>query len=236
MGRSSSAAFPASRTSSRRVRLRTSRPAFDLVLRKMEQVVRVTAGRVRRQRGWDRDAGVLSEELLRALYCKAAVAAGGGIFLSLPPRLDALWHALILETQDYADVCRVLRAQVHHTCQTADDSVREKNKRVQRTLDVYAVAFPDHEPDAWCWEREAEAPPPSPKDYVCKSINGAAQCVPCSSVRTVHDLKLALRPLGGFAPAHIIYAGRRLPDDQVLGGADVPKGAVLFVVSGLRGC
>ena len=216
------------RTTTSRPRMRTTRPDFALVLRKTEHLVKAVAERTCRKMAWSRPAA-LAQELMRALYCKAVVN-GDAMDLSLPPHLDTLWHALILETRDYAEVCKAMRTTLHHTAVTEGDALDEKNKRVQATLDVYALAFPGETPDAWCWEREDG-------DLFCKCIWGKTEVIKRSLVRTVWDLKRALARTDSFGPAdmqRVIYAGRQMEDNEGL--SHLPNGATLFIVGMLRGC
>jgi hypothetical protein len=103
----------------------------------------------------------LAQELCRGLVAKSL--AKEPLELSLPPKLDVLWHELILETRLYQEVCDKLLGGtfLHHTQTTVSDPLAEKHARVERTLNQYRELF-SAEPNAWCWEQEtAEAPVPA---------------------------------------------------------------------------
>ena len=99
---------------------------------------------------------VFAKDLIRTLFLKANVAAEPMSY-SLPPRLDQGWHALILETQDYAALCTLITGVkgqlVDHTGRTANDTIDFKNLRVKQLEDRYRSVY-GVGPDAWCWERE----------------------------------------------------------------------------------
>lgn len=108
------------------------------------------ARRVANLYAWSEEQCIkLSEELFFALLCKAAYGEESRL-LSIPPRLDLLWHEFILETYPYKEFCdNVCRVFLHHTQFTADDELSVKQARVRLALSVYAKIIPSRKPDEW---------------------------------------------------------------------------------------
>ncbi|KAJ3328150.1 hypothetical protein HDU76_010505 [Blyttiomyces sp. JEL0837] len=114
------------------------------------------AKRVCKNYGWQEFHAVdLARELFRGLCCKAMVVPND-LNLSLPPRLDMVWHAFILETREYIafcdDICH--GTYLHHTATTATDPVSVKNQRVATTQLIYQTLFRKYPSGEWCWELE----------------------------------------------------------------------------------
>ncbi len=78
---------------------------------------------------------------------------------SMPAKLDQGWHALLLETQEYADLCSFLTGVegllVHHSTRTANDPIDIKNVRVESLKDLYQSTYHE-DPDSWCWDIKVE--------------------------------------------------------------------------------
>ncbi len=111
---------------------------------------------MRAAHGWSVQQGrELVSTLWRALVAKACNAAP--MTCSLPPTLDAVWHAFLLETELYARFCKEVCGGIflHHTARTANDALADKQARVTAMLAMYKSCWPDakdmHE---WCWKRE----------------------------------------------------------------------------------
>jgi hypothetical protein len=90
---------------------------------------------------------------------KARAADGDGLALSLPPRLDAAWHAALLSTRGYAALCSELLgcAMVHHDPATAGDPLEAKRARVAALRAAYAQVFAGRVPgETGWWAREGD--------------------------------------------------------------------------------
>lgn len=82
----------------------------------------------------------ITHELYNALVCKAVSI--DDLALSLPPRLDMCWHQFILETKPYEEFCnQVCGRFLHHSSTTVNDSVAQKQNRVDQTIAVYKTVF-----------------------------------------------------------------------------------------------
>jgi len=228
----------------KRVRLRAKRPAFQGAWNKIERFILPVAQEHNRRGAFGHrapnQAAVAARELARALYCKAAFT-GDALTLSLPPKLDAMWHSLILETRDYERVCKALGANIAHTARTANDSVADKNERVDETLRVYEAVFnsaPEQEAQ-WVWERERDHPPYVSSPHVTVTTpTGRRYRIPMQGADTIRQIKLRIQARGGFPPdmCQLIFAGRSLADDHTLMHYNIQSGSVLHMVSNLRGC
>jgi hypothetical protein len=102
---------------------------------------------------------VVADELLMMLLAKASAGEKDDITATMecspPPRLDVVWHALLLETKLYVEFCdKVTGIFLHHTAETAADNVAEKQRRVDLTLAIRCGIFPTIPANAWCWESE----------------------------------------------------------------------------------
>lgn len=101
------------------------------------------------------ECNVMTKELFRGLICKSIAA--NSMELSLPPKLDIAWHALILETNIYREFCEVVTGRyLEHTQMTISDSLIEKNKRIDQCVAIYKSIYHER-PDPWCWQRENES-------------------------------------------------------------------------------
>jgi hypothetical protein len=209
-----------------------------------------------RKHGWDlqeEDIAQGAALLYRALYCKSRAAAP--MSLSIPPRLDAVWHELILNTEDYAAVCATLGRTVNHTTRSAADAAKDKNMRIQRLKAAYekvygAVKSYD---DLW-WrgekEVEAEVAPQTKKraraeedidvpfEVALKSTSGKTHTVVVRPSTTVWELKCFWQDKEGTLPDQqdLIFAGRRLDEKLTLGAYNIKELCAIHVVSRLRGC
>lgn len=203
-----------------RLRLRRRRLPFEAVTLERGSFCRA-ARRVCREQKWREDrVAALAEECMRALYCKVATFEDP-LSLSLPPKLDAVWHALILETKEYRRVCRALGADVEHTTAGADDSVAEKNARVDQTVRHYQVLF-NAAPDDWCWERECERP------IRLQEVNSNRSFgVMPGNLRTLGD---ALEEAGLSAADYVCsFGGRNWPADTLLADAAIQGGSIVLL-------
>ena len=131
----------------------------------------------------------LVEELCRALYCKAVYNGGDSLECSLPPKLDHCWHDLILETQTWQKVQEKLGRTLHHTQQTAMDSVSDKNKRVDVTMYVYSREIGE-EPDPIIWEKEKD------RQLFLSALNGKPLTMRFSKNTTFNDVFSFLKNKG----------------------------------------
>ncbi len=190
---------------------------------------------------------LLAREVVRALTIKAWVGEANYFKLSLPPRMDSVWHEMVLFTAEYALLCKQVFGGcfVHHNPATAVDAIEVKNARVGNLVSLFhAKGFeePDGSDLAWCWCREDEmgSEPPTkkrsqePSDLLVtfKSLSNKT----CSfrifnwlPLKVVQDL-LAERGMGSDR-VRLIRAGSQIHDLTT-----VTDGDTIHLVDALRGC
>jgi len=190
-------------------------------------------------------AKMLERELYRALYCKTL--CWNDLSVSMPYRLDACWHELLLNTGEWAVVCNKLGRVLAHTTRTMGDSAEKKNARVNTLAVIYQQVYGE-EPDAWCWELEQDAPKGKRKAeekhvwsyYTVYSvaINGAKTAVRVTADMSVATLKHLLFHIKGYVPSttRVIFDNRKLDDDASMADRNIVSESVLHTVSILKGC
>lgn len=122
----------------------------------------------------------LTLELFRVLLCKAYVEKtmpGLSLTMSMPPLLDAAWHAMILNTEMYAAFCTNMlmlpagTGVLPHTTTTDGDELVLKNKRITVTEIMYRAMWTSQGIDIApaFWQREVpEEVAPQEDQKECK--------------------------------------------------------------------
>jgi len=205
-------------------------------------------------------AKALPVELYRGLICKTFVE--DPLSLSFPPLVDAAWHGAILNTREYAQFCLEEFGQVlQHRTSTVEDSLAEKNKRVDQTVAIYISLF-RCSPPASLWKREEPRPRRQPKrackrkriektlvskrkqyrpqtfQLFFKKLDGTTVSLKVTEQMTLSTaVKILLsRKLIVTDDVRLIYAGRVLEFEQTCGKAGLKPDNTIHVVHRLRGC
>lgn len=190
--------------------------------------------------GLDVDANhVMVREFLRALSVKDLDAPGG-----LPPKLDAVWHAVIINTRDYAALCHELRGQfIHHTTISARDDHIERQSRIDHTIHAYRKRYRE-EPLAEWWETETDELKDEGRDngyqIFVKNLNGKALTFRIPNRPTmVYWLMLAIQDKIGVCATEqrLIFAGKQLmPNKWLREDYGVNPDVTIHLVLGVSGC
>lgn len=226
---------------------------WSVVRRVLHQLVRPTVAMTISKQGWTKNASVVAQEFARALYCKAAYRGGDSLDCSLPPKLDACWHDLILgnapfcslllvpleskkrlETKRWRDVQNYLKTTLDHTQTSAEDTLAAKNKRVDTTVAIYKDIF-QQDPDQDLWERERC------HQLYLKSLNGRTLVMPIEPKTTIGDVYNFLEANGMpkdqfrliHAGCHYSYCERQ---DLRLQDAKIGYESTIHCVGMIRGC
>lgn len=201
-----------------RIRLRARGPSFERVKSSAVAPVTRAAQRACLERGWAiHRAATLCEEFLRALYCKTRTFEDP-MSLGVPPRLDAVWSKLVLETEDYAQVCRALGDKVAHTLDAAQP------QQVAATLAHYEALWKT-EPERWCWQAEQGT-------FRCTLLaSGQEMRIPLSAARTVKELfSFCGSEWSVSVRSHnCIYAGNILAPGDLLDEAGIEEDSKVFI-------
>ncbi len=208
-------------------------------------------GRAAKTNAWSNDQMFrLRRGLYRALYCKTLCS--NDLSLSMPYRIDACWHELILNTDDYALVCKTLNRSLKHTTRSEADSVEVKNARVNTLAIIYRQVYKE-EPDAWCWElesapavlkagrkRKQEEPKEGWTSFSLhgKTLSGKTIVMHVTPGMHIDTLKALVREAEGYPldQQRLVYAGEALVDDKVVSDYKLCNESTIHVLIKLRGC
>ena len=195
------------------------------------------------------DASRLCVELFRGLVCKSYVH--DTMRFSLPPKVDLGWHGAILNTKLYRELCdRLFNRFLDHTTATVQDSVDEKNTRVDLTLQMYLTVFGEN-PPADLWEREEQEAESKAKKLKTETgfetqdltifvkMDGLTSMMQLSPDMLISGLKSLLSVTLFHAPyedQRLIYARRNLSDEQTIKSAGISNESTLYLVLQQRGC
>ena len=181
--------------------------------------------------GWTPDqVEVLVEELHRALRIKSL--SNDPFELSLPPRLDACWHEIILETKLYSEYCmEVLGKMVDHSSLTKNHVLDVKLARVNKMMEAYIKEYGT--PNAWCWEMETQVD----KVVTVKMLTGKNVKFSYKHDSTVLEFKQGLRFQEGIPvdQMRLISGGVQWVDGNKVLDYSIPDNIVHLVLK-MRGC
>ena len=198
----------------------------------------------------------LAVELYRALCCK--FAASDDKLCSLPPKLDIVWHAFILETQQYAAFCEDGGRFLHHTAETVDNCLSLKHSRCNTTKELYHLLFAGMSFNAWCWELEETMPatavanaveveaPASPPlrtfNVGVRSLEGYHYTITgnvgSTTLSEVIRKFIGLIGPGRSSPEYwrVIFAGKEMKPGDTLDDHGIQRESTIHIVQKLRGC
>jgi hypothetical protein len=185
-------------------------------------------------------------EFIRALAVKDRHAPGG-----LPPALDAIWHECILNTRDYARLCkRVRRKFVHHTTTTEQDDDVEKSSRIDATVIAYRKRFRE-EPVNDVWDIDMDSKESKEQKNALTLIKGGygfyvktleldSYWIKAEGSDTIEEIKkkLCLKQPGLWTTCEmrLIHAGRQLEDGRTCADYNIKREDTLHLIMRLRGC
>lgn len=190
-------------------------------------------------------------EFIRGLAVKDRHAPGG-----LPPALDAIWHECILNTLDYARLCkRVRRKFVHHTTTTEQDDDVEKSSRIDATIIAYRKRYRE-EPTNEVWDIDIDSKESKEQKNALSLIVGGAKkeygfyvkpleldsyyWIKAEGSDTIEEIKKKLclkRPgLWTTCEMRLIHAGRQLEDGRTCADYNIKREDTLHLIMRLRGC
>ncbi len=204
---------------------------------------------------------VLATALFEGLQTKGNFQ-GDHTTLSLSPKLDMCWHALLLETELYASFCREMcKKFVHHTTATANDADNVKRERVLNlkketlmttgSINIWAWEYDDADGVNILENRkrkpiasvEQQAPPKkqSVDDTITifiKTLTGSTANLHVKQSNTILQVKKMFQEIDGtnVDEQKLIYAGRHLEDGHTLAHYNIYNESTLHCVRRLRGC
>lgn len=210
--------------------------------------------------GWNAEKCCqVAHETFKALCAKDVV--NDQMSCSLPPELDLVWHELILNTLEYAQMCHsTFEKFLHHTTTTVDDPLEVKQKRVDVTLAVCLSLFGEVKP--WSMEtRIVERTPVRPssrlatkrrKRHTFKEIHAESVVYPFRvKIMTGEITLLYFSPHMTILDAQFVYsdmtqtnvaayrwvhAGRVLDPKKTFADFNMRQDALIHLVGHLRGC
>ncbi|MFE9569213.1 hypothetical protein ACFYMW_12045 [Streptomyces sp. NPDC006692] len=140
----------------------TERQTSALALLTPKQLEGVAATIVSANKNMENETAVrITDEALKFLAGAAGATSGKGLFPSKV--VDEGWHALILNTELYADLCSRLGKVIHHVPQVRAEKGWDRIV-VKRTLEAIRAA--GYEPDTRLWGKNTD-----------KLIPVAAECM-----------------------------------------------------------
>lgn len=185
-------------------------------------------------------------EFLRFLSVKDLATDGG-----LPPRLDEVWHACILNTRDYYALCMKLRGCfIHHTTASEQDDLVERQSRVDQTVLNYRKRLLQEPSPAVVEEPEEEEKPrppfkirfirrPSPYQIFVKPISGKTYSLQVRADWTIADVKQSIHALKNDVPPdqqRLIFAGMNLEDGRTCADYNLCSDCTIHLVRRVTGC
>jgi hypothetical protein len=175
--------------------------------------------------------------------------------MSFPPAIDQAWHFAILQTVEYAALCKDLESPLNHSTMTDADSVSKKAKRVQTFFEWYEHIFgrrPSTHDVHWRLEEAeeviVESSPPTkracavpavdPTRIYFKLMNGATYDYVFVASDKIDHLKKILNSKSGIPTDafRLVFHSQTLELGHTLADYRIPGGSSLLVVQNLRGC
>lgn len=157
----------------------------------------------------------------------------------LPPELDAIWHAAILNTEQYAALCHDLQGRfIHHSTMSDLDSDQDKWNRRDRLVHAYRKRFRE-EPDEAIWANDVNIPPPE-GDYqiFVKMLDGRTRTMSILATDTILKIKEQINRWAGIpvCDQRLIFGGAQLWNDKTLWDYALVQESTVHLVLSLRGC
>jgi len=175
-------------------------------------------------------------EFIRALAVKDRHSPGG-----LPPILDVIWHECILNTRDYARLCKRVRGKfVHHTTVSEQDDEVDKISRVDSTILKYRKRFREEPREIWDFPEETpKIIKKGPYGFYVKNLEGDVYWIKAEGSNTIEEIKKKLvlkRAASCVDEIRLIHNGRQLEDGRTCADYNIRKEDTLHLVLRLRGC
>ncbi len=205
--------------------------------------------KVAEQNGWPKDkVSTLASQLFFSLRAKAVLEAP--MQASLPVKLDMCWHALLLETYEYVEFCKLVCGRfLHHTLATEKDDASVKDARrllLKAVLQTRA--------DEWVWtsddsdeviilekgkkKRTRPVVAAEPDTQFLKTMTGRTITLNTTPDMTIMTLKRLVFMKEGIPVDHqrLIYAGKQLDPRQTVGSYNIRPNSTFHLVMALSGC
>lgn len=104
--------------------------------------------RATKENGWTPEAAAVREREYRRYMTLAS--RHPGVCLPPPRQIDAVWHAHLMFTANYAAFCRAGAGRfIHHSPSTSEDDVRRYRALSVNTLRCYRELYGEPPADIW---------------------------------------------------------------------------------------
>lgn len=174
----------------------------------------------------------------KAFLCGLAVMPRNQLG-GLPPELDAIWHAAILNTEQYALLCHDLQGRfIHHSTMSDSDSDLDKLDRRDRLVHAYRKRFRE-EPDDALWANDVTIPPPEGEYQIfVKMLDGRTRTMSIRATDTILKIKQQIYQWARIpiCEQRLIYAGASLWNDKTLWDYALVRESTVHLVLSLKGC
>lgn len=175
-------------------------------------------------------------------------------------KLDCLWHWMLLNTDVSSCVHEALGGVVPHSTSTESDSLKEKNKRRRRSMELMTSMGYSPDPELWTddCKREEDGGNDVSDDHLrrstgvqgqnrrtfrvlVKTLTGKRIIVEgLTASTTVAALKSAVQDKEGMPPdqfnLYTTQGTRMAEDDWTLGEYNIDRDATMHLILSLRGC
>lgn len=163
---------------------------------------------------------------------------------SMPPDLDEVWHAAVLNTRGYLALCRDVCPPgvfLHHSTTTSADTRRAKRRRIRALYLALNEQYPHFNRQLWKTINRPIAKFQPDNDETMRifvrMLEGTVSLRVLPSA-TIGAVKQVIETADGYdaSAQRLIYNGKLLKNEATVAESGIVKETTLQLTLGLRGC